>query len=128
MAVGAKVIEKHFTTDRNLPGVDHAASIEPAQFKAMVSQIRDIEAAMGCDEKKVQDIEMENAKNMRRSLMAAREIKAGTILTADDITAKRPGTGMPPNLIDKIIGKKINVDLKPEDMFDPSMFENLNAS
>jgi len=127
VAIGAKIIEKHFTTDRGLHGVDHAASIDPVQFTEMVSQIRDIEAALGSDEKKVQTVEIENVKNMRRSLMAAREIKAGTFLTEDDITAKRPGTGMPPCFVDRIIGKKINVDLKPEDMFDPSMFEDFDA-
>ena len=126
-ALGAKIIEKHFTTDRNLPGVDHAASIDPVHFKKMVVQIRDIEVALGNCEKKVQNVEIENAKHMRRSLIAAKEIKAGKVLSENDITAKRPGIGMPPCLIDKIIGKKIKVNLELDDMFDYSMFEDLDA-
>jgi N,N'-diacetyllegionaminate synthase len=123
-AMGAKIIEKHFTLSRDLPGVDHAASIEPSELKKMVDAIRHVEQALGSGEKTVQPAELDNAANMRRSLMAARNIKAGTILTEDDITAKRPGTGIPPYEIDKFIGKKINKDLKKEDFLDFSIIKN----
>lgn len=122
-ALGAGMIEKHFTLSRNLPGVDHAASLEPAEFALMVDAVRQVEAAMGGSEKKVQPEEEENAKNMRRSLMAARGLRAGTVLSSEDITAKRPGTGLPPTEIGKFIGKRLKTDLEPEDLLSHSMVE-----
>lgn len=120
-ALGAALIEKHFTLSRNLPGVDHAASIEPDELAAMVRQIRDVEAALGSSEKTVQREELANAANMRRSLMAARDLAAGTVLSADDVTAKRPGTGLPPTEIGKLLGKRLLVDMAAEDFFELSM-------
>lgn len=122
-AMGAQIIEKHFTLDRSLPGVDHAASVEPSELRALVEGVRHVEQAMGNGMKTVQEAETDNATSMRRSLMAARPIKTGTILTEDDITAKRPGFGVPPCEIDKFIGKKVIVDLETEDLFDSSMIK-----
>ncbi|MBF0298289.1 MAG: N-acetylneuraminate synthase family protein [Oligoflexia bacterium] len=123
VALGAKIIEKHFTLDRALPGVDHAASIEPKEFALMVRQIRDIEKAVGNFHKKIHDSELINAQSMRKSLMASKPIRAGSIISYDDIVTKRPGTGIPPSQIDKIVGKKVLVDLSFEDFFQYHMFE-----
>jgi len=123
VALGAKIIEKHFTLSRNLPGVDHTASIEPVELAKMVKSIRHVESAMGTGVKMIQAAELKNAENMKRSLMAARHIKSGTILTDNDITAKRPGTGIPPSEIDHFIGKKINTDVETEDLFDYSWID-----
>ncbi|MDP6478080.1 MAG: N-acetylneuraminate synthase family protein [Nitrospinaceae bacterium] len=123
VALGAQIIEKHFTLSRNLPGVDHAASLEPDQFKEMVRCIQEIEGAMGSGKKKIQPDEIENAKNMSRSLMAARPLSAGTRLTMEDITAKRPGTGLPPTEIDKLLGRRLVTDMEPEDFFSPEIIE-----
>lgn len=122
-ALGAEIIEKHFTLSRNLPGVDHAASLDVQQFKKMVCCIREIEEAKGTGEKTIQPDEIENARNMSRSLMAARRIIAGTLLGEDDITAKRPGTGIPPTEIDKLLGKKVLIDMESEDFFSQEIIE-----
>lgn len=121
VALGAQIIEKHFTISRSLPGVDHPASIEPSELAEMVRGIRQVEEALGSGKKTVQKAEIENAMHMRRSLMAARDITEGTVITIDDIAAKRPGTGLQPNMLNKILGRKILVSLSKEDMFDLSM-------
>ncbi|RJR38293.1 MAG: N-acetylneuraminate synthase [Desulfobacteraceae bacterium] len=123
VAVGARMIEKHFTLSRNLPGVDHAASLDPSEFARMVEAVRQVEAALGSVEKRVQPEEVENIKSMRRSLMAARPLHAGTILRPEDITAKRPGTGLPPTRIGEFLGKRLNRDLDEEDLLSPGMVE-----
>jgi N,N'-diacetyllegionaminate synthase len=123
VACGAVCVEKHFTLSRNLPGVDHAASIEPDELAAMVRQIRDVEAAMGDGVKAVQDIERGNIAPMRRSLMAARDLKAGERLEEGDITAKRPGTGLAPTEIGKVIGRVLKRDLSEEDLLSLEMLE-----
>ncbi len=105
VAMGAVVIEKHFTTDRNLPGPDHKASLEPDELKAMVQQIRLIESIMGEEEKKPTVSEQEVAKVARKSVVAAVDIPAGTHITADMLTIKRPGTGISPSKIHTFIGK-----------------------
>ncbi|RPI79171.1 MAG: N-acetylneuraminate synthase [Desulfobacteraceae bacterium] len=114
--LGAKMIEKHFTLSRVLPGVDHAASLEPAEFAELVRTVRQAEAALGSLEKEVQPDEKGNSGSMRRSLMAARPLKAGAVLTREDITAKRPGTGVPPTEIEKFIGWRLKKDLENEDL------------
>jgi len=122
VAMGAKIIEKHFTISRDLPGVDHPMSIEPPEFAEMVQGIRKVELALGTGKKTVQKSELDNAKHMRRSLMAACDIPSGTILEMKHITAKRPGIGLPPSMMNEILGKKLCVDLKKEDIFTLSMF------
>lgn len=123
-ALGAKIVEKHFTLDRNLSGVDHAASIEPKELELLVMAVRHVEQALGNGKKEVMDSERDNAASMKRSLMAARPIKAGTILSDEDITAKRPGIGMSPSKHDSVLGKRIKVDLDYEDMINELMFES----
>ena len=96
VALGAVIIEKHLTLDRNAEGPDHAASLEPSDFKRMVSAIRSIEGALGDGVKAPKDSEVKNIPVARKSIVAARPLAAGQIIGADEITAKRPGAGRPP--------------------------------
>ncbi len=105
VALGASVIEKHFTLDRNMEGPDHKASLEPPELKAMVKAIRNIEKIFGDGIKKPSPSESKNKDIARKSIVAVREIKKGEILTEENITAKRPGIGVSPMEWDKIIGK-----------------------
>lgn len=104
VALGAEVIEKHFTLDRNLPGLDHKASLEPDELKAMVRAIRNIEQAMGDGEKKVTVSEGKNIAIARKSIVAAHPIKKGEILSEENLTVKRPGIGISPMQWDEIVG------------------------
>src|SRR5208282_2424612 len=104
-ALGACVIEKHFTLDRKLPGPDHAASLEPDALKAMIRSIRNVEAALGDGCKKPVAAEASTAAVARKSLVAAREIAAGSILTEEAIAARRPGTGLPPVMRPYLVGR-----------------------
>ena len=96
VAMGATVIEKHFTLDRNLPGPDHKASLEPEELKAMVAAIRNIEVALGDGIKRLTPSEARNKPVSRKSLVASQAIKAGEVFTPQNITTKRPGTGISP--------------------------------
>jgi len=95
-ARSARVIEKHFTLDRSLPGPDHRASLEPDELQAMVEGIRQVEQALGDGEKRVADSERKNRAIARKSLMAAKPIHAGEVFSGDNLTAKRPGDGLAP--------------------------------
>lgn len=105
-ALGATVIEKHFTLDKNLPGPDHKASLEPAELKAMVEGIRKIELALGVAEKQPSQIELKNRAVARKSIVAAKNIKKGEVLTEANITTKRPGNGISPMKWLDVIGTK----------------------
>ncbi len=105
VAMGAKVIEKHFTLNKSLPGPDHRASLSPAELKSMVSAIRNIEKALGDGEKKVAEAERPNIEVARKSIVAARDIRKGEIFTEDNITVKRPGSGISPMLWDSVLGR-----------------------
>jgi N,N'-diacetyllegionaminate synthase len=104
-ALGASVIEKHLTLDRELPGPDHRASLEPADFAAMVRAIREIDAALGDGVKQPTPGERENAVAARKSIVAAQAIAAGERLSAENLAAKRPGTGMSPLYWDDVVGR-----------------------
>ena len=104
-ALGATVIEKHFTLDRNLPGPDHKASLEPHELKAMVNAIRNIEVALGDAIKQPSRSELKNKPIARKSIVARREIKVGDLFSEENLAAKRPGTGISPMSWDEIIGK-----------------------
>ncbi|MBI3332856.1 MAG: N-acetylneuraminate synthase [Candidatus Omnitrophica bacterium] len=110
-ALGACVIEKHFTLDRGLPGPDHRASLEPEELAALVRSIRDVEAALGEGGKAPRPCEMETAAVARKSLVAARDIQAGSRLTEESVAAKRPGTGLPPFMRDRVIGRRAARDI-----------------
>lgn len=106
VAMGAKVIEKHFTLDCNMEGPDHKASLEPDQLKAMVDAIRNVEMAIGNAEKHATASETPNKVVARKSIVAACDIAEGDILTEKNITVKRPGNGISPMLWDSVIGTK----------------------
>ena len=105
VALGATVIEKHFTLDRNLPGPDHRASLEPDELCAMVAAIRNIEQAMGDGIKRPTVSELKNRGVARRSLVASRPIAAGECFSAENLTAKRPGSGVSPMMWDMVLGR-----------------------
>lgn len=105
VALGATVIEKHFTLDRNLPGPDHKASLEPLELKAMVDGIRNIERALGDGVKRPSPSELKNKAVARKSLVAMRAIRAGESFSADNVGAKRPGTGISPMRWDEVMGR-----------------------
>lgn len=104
VALGATVIEKHFTLNRSMPGPDHQASLEPDELKAMVQAIRNIELAMGNGVKQPSPSEIKNRTVARKSIVAARNIKKGEIFSKDNLTIKRPGTGISPMFYDDLLG------------------------
>jgi len=118
VALGAKVIEKHFTLDRGLPGPDHKASLEPDELKKMVKAIRNVEKALGSGIKKPAQSELKVMKVARRSLVAARDIRAGEVVKESDILIKRPGTGILPKFKEIIIGMRLTRDVKKDNPFD----------
>ena len=105
VALGASVIEKHFTVSRSLPGPDHQASLEPAELKAMVSAIRNIELAMGDGIKRPTVRELQNRQVVRKSIVSARAIASGEAFSTENLSTKRPGTGVSPMRWDEIIGR-----------------------
>lgn len=104
VALGATVIEKHFTLDRTMPGPDHQASLEPAELKAMVAAIRNIEVALGDGIKRLTPGEARNKPVARKSLVASQAIQAGDVFTEQNVTTKRPGTGISPMRWDEVLG------------------------
>lgn len=115
-ALGATVIEKHFTLDKTMEGPDHKASLEPLELSAMVQAVRNIEKALGNGEKVPSKSEQKNAEVARKSIVAAIDIFAGEVLTEDKLTTKRPGNGISPMDWEKLIGKKVNRDYKADEM------------
>lgn len=108
VAMGATVIEKHFTLDRNLPGPDHKASLEPAELKTMVSSIRNIELALGDGVKQLAPSEAKNILVARKSIVASKDIQIGERFSTENLTVKRPGTGISPMRWDEVIGLTAN--------------------
>jgi N-acetylneuraminate synthase/N,N'-diacetyllegionaminate synthase len=115
VALGAEIIEKHFTLDRTMDGPDHKASLEPAELKLMVQQIRNIETALGDGIKRPNKSEAENAKVVQKSILAKRPIKKGEILTEDKLTIKRAGTGISASLWDSIVGASAIKDFEVDE-------------
>lgn len=118
VALGAEVIEKHFTLDKKLPGPDHKASLEPNELAAMVSSIRNIEEALGSPNKTVSDSERENIAIARKSIVAAKNIKKGEVLTVDNLTTKRPGTGISPMRWNEVLGSKAIRDFVEDEVIE----------
>lgn len=114
-ALGATVIEKHFTLSRDLPGPDHKASLEPHELRAMVAAVRNVEKAMGSGDKHPTDSEIGNKAVARKSIVAARHIKKGEILMDDNITTKRPGTGISPMRWLEVTGTRAICDFLPDE-------------
>lgn len=108
VALGATVIEKHFTLDRNLPGPDHMASLEPAELKAMVQAIRNVELALsGSGKKEPSSSELPNQEIARKSIHLGKAVNAGTILNKEHLVMKRPGSGISPMDVEKVLGKRV---------------------
>ena len=113
--LGATVIEKHFTLDKNLPGPDQKASLDPAEFKAMVQAVRHVEAAIGDGRKHVTASEAPNKPIARKSIVAARAIRAGEVFTADNLTTKRPGDGISPMRWYEVLGQTAKRDFAEDE-------------
>ena len=119
VALGATVIEKHFTLDKTLPGPDHKASLEPDELKAMVSAIRNIEKAIGGSGlKEVSKSEEKNKPIARKSIVASTDIKKGDIFTPENLTVKRPGTGISPMQWDEVIGKEAKRNFQEDELIE----------
>ncbi len=116
VAMGASIIEKHFTLSKDMEGPDHRASLEPDELKKMVECIRNIEKALGRKEKKVTNSEKENMYIARKSIVAATSIKAGEVFTEENLTAKRPGMGISPMRWNEVIGRVANKDYETDEM------------
>lgn len=116
VALGATVIEKHFTLDRTMEGPDHKASLEPNELKAMVSAIRNIEQALGDGEKHVSASEAKNIEIARKSIVAACNIRKGELLTEQNLTVKRPGNGISPMRWEEVLGTVATKDYQEEEM------------
>jgi len=116
VAMGAVIIEKHFTLDRTMRGPDHKASLEPGELKTLVEAIRNIEQAMGDGVKQPTESEKGNMAVARKSIIAAKDIKAGEMLTANNLTTKRPGTGINPMRWNEVIGTKAIHDFTEDEL------------
>lgn len=111
VALGARIIEKHITLGRDMDGPDHAASMEPDDFRDYVAGIRAIGSAMGTGSKRPHSTEVETAKVARRSIVATRPLAAGAVIGPDDVAILRPGTGLPPSALDTVVGCRLGRDV-----------------
>lgn len=118
VAMGAEVIEKHFTLDRNMEGPDHKASLEPNELKLMIDGIRKIELAKGNATKMLTESENKNRDVARKSIVASKNIKCGEIFTEDNLTTKRPGNGISPMKWNEIIGKRAKRDFEEDELIE----------
>ena len=118
VAMGATLIEKHFTLDRNLPGPDHKASLEPSELKSMVTAIRNIEVALGDGIKRPTPSEAKNIPIVRKSIVASKSIQLGEVFTTKNLTTKRPGTGISPMRFDEVLGKKARRNFAEDDLIE----------
>ena len=118
VALGAEIIEKHFTLDRNMEGPDHKASLEPDELKAMVAAIRNIERALGNGHKSVSESERKNIAVARKSIVAVRNIKEGEVFSETNLTVKRPGNGISPMRWEEVIGKIAKKDFQEDELIE----------
>lgn len=122
-ALGAQIIEKHFTLDRKMPGPDHQASLEPSELKGMVESIRRVASALGNGAKRPAPAECAIAEVVRRSLAAARTLAAGSVVTRDDLIALRPGTGIPPQDANQVVGRRLRRAVPAHALLEWTAFE-----
>jgi len=122
VALGAQLIEKHFTLDKNMEGVDHRVSLLPDEFKQMVQQIRELESALGNQEgpRKISQGELMNRENLGKSIVAHRAISKGEVFTESMLTVVSPGTGLPPYMLQKLLGEKAKRNLEKGEVLFPS--------
>jgi sialic acid synthase SpsE len=121
VALGASIIEKHFTLDRSLPGPDHRASLDPVQLTALVAAVREVEASLGDGEKRPTPAELPTRAVARKSLVAARALRRGETLTATSVAVKRPGTGIAPGELARALGRRLRRDVEEDEVIDWSM-------
>lgn len=114
VSLGAKIIEKHFTLDKNMIGPDHSSSLDVKEFEELIYGIRKIESALGSSIKKPSSVEIKNSYGMKRSIVVNKDLKSGDIITKDDIEFKRPLNGLEPNYYDIILGKKVAFNIKKD--------------
>jgi N-acetylneuraminate synthase/N,N'-diacetyllegionaminate synthase len=112
VAMGADMIEKHLTTDRTLPGPDHAASLEPAELASLIAGIRAVESARGDGVKRPLPAEAATAAVARKSIVAVTDIHAGAVIRQEMLVLKRPGTGLPPSEMANVVGRKARVAIQ----------------
>jgi N,N'-diacetyllegionaminate synthase len=115
-ALGACIIEKHFTLDKNLPGPDHKASLDPSELRSMIRAIRNIEKCLGSGIKQPSRSEEKNLKIARKSIVASKPIKAGEVFSEENLATKRPGTGITPMDWDSVVGQKAKIDFNVDDL------------
>jgi N,N'-diacetyllegionaminate synthase len=123
VARGAAIVEKHVTLDKTLPGPDHRASLEPDELAELVRGIRTIEAALGDGRKRPMPSEADVRQVARKSLVAARRLRAGEALTAESVAIKRPGTGIPPSALASVLGRRVRLDVAPDEVLDWPMLD-----
>lgn len=123
VALGAEIIEKHFTLDKNMEGPDHTCSLTPEEFKVMVEGIRNVEIALGSKVKKPSKIEIENSLGMKRGMVIINPINKGDIITEEHIGFKRPLKGIPINMLPEIIGKKVTKEMVMDQVLDYNCIE-----
>ena len=116
IALGACVIEKHFTLDKGMPGWDHAISADPSELRALVDGGLQVFQALGSSRRQVSDAELEKRKKFRRSVVAANDLRAGQTLTQRDLEAKRPGTGIAPNELPYVVGRRLVRDVRRDSL------------
>lgn len=122
-SLGAKVIEKHFTLSKLLPGPDHLASLEPHELKEMIRSIREVELMKGTSEKRPTQSEEDNRKLIRKSIIASETIKKGEKFSESNVTTKRPGTGISPMMWEKLLGRTAHQDYKPDELISAKELE-----
>jgi N,N'-diacetyllegionaminate synthase len=123
VALGATILERHFTVDRELPGPDQALSLEPDELADLIRRIREVEAALGDGVKRPQRSERENLGVARRSIVAARSMGPGERIDAASVTFKRPGGGLPPAIVGSVIGKRLVLPIEPDEMLTEAHLE-----
>jgi sialic acid synthase SpsE len=123
VALGACVLEKHFTLDRNLPGPDHRASLEPEELAGMIQGMRVVEASLGDGDKIPRPSEESGRALGRKSLLAARPLRAGGVLAREDVKARRPGSGIPPARLDQLLGRRVRHDVPADRLLTWEDFE-----
>ena len=121
VALGACVYERHFTLDRSLPGPDHAASLTAEMLGATIAAVRETERALGSREKRLLGCEVENRQKLRKSIVAAVPIPAGAVLTADVLDCRRPGSGICPTDLGRVVGRRATEDIAAETLIDWAM-------
>lgn len=123
VALGAVIIEKHFTVDRNLPGPDHGSSIEPSELKRMIESIRNVERCLGNGAKEISASEKSNRIAVRKSLVASCEIKEGEVFSLDNLAFKRPGLGLVPSCLELLLGRKAKKSYLTDELISPQEIE-----